>query len=287
MDVFDFFNGGRKPFEVNNKIRLIELFAGVGSQSMALERLGADFEHYRVVEFDKYAVASYNAIHGTDFPTMDVTKISAEDLGIVDTDTFTYLLTYSFPCTDLSVAGLQQGMSKGSGTRSGLLWEVERLLSECKELPQILVMENVPQVHGEKFRSDFIEWLSFLEKIGYTNHFKDLNAKNYGVPQNRERTIMVSLLGNYKFEFPKEIPLYIWCDNVLEEEVDDKYFLTSEKAEQLISELLENGTIDELEQEPEMPPNIPDDIKPIVSLYNNYNKGDFKLIVRGGRSLVT
>jgi len=287
MDVFDFFNGGRKPFEVNNKIRLIELFAGVGSQAMALERLGVDFEHYRVVEFDKFAVNSYNAIHGTDFPTMDITEVKGEDLEIVDTDRFTYLLTYSFPCTDLSVAGKQEGMSKGSGTRSGLLWEVERLLTECTELPQILVMENVPQVHGEKFRSDFIEWLSFLEKIGYTNHFKDLNAKNYGVPQNRERTIMVSLLGNYKFEFPKEIPLYIWCDNVLEEEVDDKYFLTSEKAEQLISELLENGTIDELEQEPETPPNIPDDIKPIVSLYNNYNKGDFKLIVKGGRNLAT
>ena len=82
-------------FKIDKPIRLIELFAGIGSQAKALERLGADFEHYRVCEFDKYAVQSYNAIHGTDFATSDVTKITADDLGIVDTDRFTYLLTHS------------------------------------------------------------------------------------------------------------------------------------------------------------------------------------------------
>ena len=98
-------------YEIDKPIRLIELFAGVGSQAMALRDIGAEFEHYRVVEFDKYPVASYNAIHGTNFPTMDITKISGADLGIVDTDRYTYLLTYSFPCQDLSVAG------KGKGTQ--------------------------------------------------------------------------------------------------------------------------------------------------------------------------
>lgn len=137
MNLFDF---SKKPICITKPIRLIELFAGYGSQAMALKKIGAKFEHYRVIEFDKYAIASYNAIHGTDFPTMDITKIHCDDLGIENTSDFTYLLTYSFPCTDLSVAGKQAGMSKGSGTRSGLLWEVERILSEiidgCGELPQ-------------------------------------------------------------------------------------------------------------------------------------------------------
>jgi len=93
----DFFDGGRPEFKIENKIRLIELFAGVGSQAMALERLGADFEHYRVVEFDKYAIASYNAIHGTNFEPMDITKVKGGDLGIEDTDKYTYVVCYSFP----------------------------------------------------------------------------------------------------------------------------------------------------------------------------------------------
>ena len=114
MSIFDF---TREPISITKPIRLIELFAGYGSQAMALKRIGAKFEHYRVVEFDKYAIASYNAVHGTDFPTMDITKVHAEDLNICDTNAFTYLLTYSFPCTDLSVAGKQAGMSKGGGTQ--------------------------------------------------------------------------------------------------------------------------------------------------------------------------
>lgn len=138
------------PFVNDKPVRLIELFGGIGSQAMALTRLGIDFEHYRLVEFDKYPVASYNAIHGTNFEPIDITKIHGSDLGIVETNKFTYLLTYSFPCQDLSVAGKQQGMSKGSNTRSGLLWEVERLLNETKYLPQLLLMENVPQVHSNR-----------------------------------------------------------------------------------------------------------------------------------------
>lgn len=115
-------------------LRLIELFAGYGSQAMAIKRLNIPFETYRVVEFDKYAIRSYNAVHDTDFPTMDIRDVKAEDLGIVETDRYNYLLTYSFPCTDLSLAGKRQGMSRDSGTRSGLLWEVERILKEAQEL---------------------------------------------------------------------------------------------------------------------------------------------------------
>lgn len=242
MSIFDITSD---VFKIDKPIRLIECFAGVGSQAMALKRLGADFEHYRVIEFDKYAIASYNAIHGTDFPTMDITKVNGTDLGIVEKDKYCYILTYSFPCQDLSVAGKMQGMSKGSGTRSGLLWEVERLLNEVENLPQVLLMENVPQVHSKANMGDFQKWIAFLESKGYSNFWQDLNAKNYGIAQNRNRTFMVSILGNYKYEFPKPIPLTKVMKDYLEEEVDEKFYINNEKAQQLIDKLVAEGTIPE------------------------------------------
>jgi DNA (cytosine-5)-methyltransferase 1 len=244
MSIFDF---TREPISITKPIRLIELFAGYGSQAMALKKIGAKFEHYRVVEFDKYAIASYNAVHGTNFPTMDITKVHAEDLNICDTAAFTYLLTYSFPCTDLSVAGKQAGMSKGSGTRSGLLWEVERILTEIRdsngELPQILFMENVPQVHSQDNMPDFRKWLDFLESLGYVNYWQDLNAKNYGVAQNRERCFMFSFLGEYNYKFPNPIPLKKKLKDYLEENVEEKYYINNEKAQKLIQTLIDNGTL--------------------------------------------
>jgi len=223
---------------MNNKpIRLIELFGGIGSQAMALSKLRVNFEHYRLVEFDKYPVASYNAIHGTNFEPSDITKIHGKDLGIVDTNDFCYLMTYSFPCQDLSVAGKQRGMSKGDGTRSGLLWEVERLLTETDNLPQLLLMENVPQVHGSKNISDFNSWIEFLENKGYSNFYQDLNAKDYGVAQNRNRCFMVSILGEHCFTFPKPQPLDKVMKDYLEDNVDEKYYISSEKAQSLIDKL--------------------------------------------------
>ena len=220
-------------YKINKPVRLIELFAGIGAQAKALERLGVNFEHYRVCEFDKFAIKSYNAIHGTDFETSDITKISAEDLGIVDTDKYCYIMTYSFPCQDLSIAGKQKGMSRDSNTRSGLLWQVERLLKECSELPQILVMENVPQVHGKKNVNSFNECISFLESKGYSNYWKDLNSKNFGVPQNRNRCFMISILGEYSYNFPDEIPLNKVILDLLENEADvgSQYYVSDAKIE--------------------------------------------------------
>ena len=248
MTLFDYNLETCKPkelgnYKIHNKVRLIELFAGVGSQAMALKRLGVDFEHYRMIEFDKYPVMSYNAIHGTEFEPSDIREVHGVDLGIVDTETFTYLLTYSFPCQDLSVAGKGRGMTKGSGTRSGLLWEVERLLNECEELPQVLLMENVPQVHGKKNMDDFQDWIDFLESKGYTNFWQDLNAKNYGVAQNRNRTFMVSILGRAKYKFPEPIELKYVMKDYLEEKVDEKFYVTSQKALDLIQRLKDEGTI--------------------------------------------
>jgi DNA (cytosine-5)-methyltransferase 1 len=230
-------------YKITKPIRLIELFAGVGSQAMALRDIGANFEHYRVVEFDKYPVASYNAIHGTNFPTMDITKIHGEDLGIVDTDTYEYIVTYSFPCQDLSVAGHGKGMTKGSGTRSGLLWEVERLLNEVEELPQILLMENVPQVHSKKNMSDFQNWLDFLESKGYQTYWQDLNAMNYGVAQSRNRCFALSILGGGEFKFPEPIPLTKVMKDYLDEEVEERYYVNGDRAKTLVDNLVMDGKV--------------------------------------------
>lgn len=242
MSLFD----GTQPLKITKPIRLIELFAGIGSQAKALERLQAkgkcSFEHYRVCEFDKYAIASYNAVHGTEFEPSDITKWHASDLGIVDTDKYCYLLTYSFPCTDLSVAGKQAGMSKGSGTRSGLLWEVERLLDECDgNLPQILLMENVPQVLSNANMPDFAEWVAKLDSLGYHSEWQVLNATEFGVPQNRKRCFMVSVLDDYFYTFPKGKPLQKRLKDVLEVGVDEKWYLSA-KALLYISDQQRLGT---------------------------------------------
>lgn len=255
------------------RIRLIELFAGIGSQASALKRLGVDFEHYRVIEFDKFPVKSYNAIHGTDFEPTDITDIKGSDLGIVDTDTFTYLLTYSFPCQDLSVAGKQKGMSKGSGTRSGLLWQVERLLNECEELPQVLLMENVPQVHGKKNLPDFNKWLEFLESKGYHNYWKDLNAKDYGVAQNRNRTFMISLLDDIPYHFPEPIPLTKKMKDYLEDEVDEKYYINNEKAQALIKKLIADGSLKSEKETVDLSINEPDAIDKANCIKARYDAG--------------
>ena len=224
---------GANPLKVTKPLRLIELFAGIGAQAKALENLGVKFEHYRICEFDKYAVASYNAVHGTDFTTSDITKIHAADLGIVETNKYEYIMTYSFPCTDLSKAGKQQGMSRESGTRSGLLWEVERLLKEAEELPQILLMENVPDLLSEKNSADFFAWCRFLEDLGYTNKYAILNAKDFGVPQNRERCFMLSWLGDFHYDFPQAKPLTVRLKDFLEPDVDKKYYLSDETVKSL------------------------------------------------------
>lgn len=405
--------------KITKPIRLIELFAGVGSQAMALRDIGAKFEHYRVCEFDKYAVQSYNAIHGTSFPVSDIRDWKGDDLGIVDTDKYDYIMTYSFPCftgdtkvitdanikdikdikvgdrvlthdgtyqkvlwsgktgrkkiyriktdlnqvvrctenhliyvreceyipmddfdecfiyygetkfmsvgdlykddnyicnsgsknyhigipidkntlpylgdhidlnnttnkiywyeikdiietdevedvyditvennhtfiaggmivhncTDISTAGKQMGMSKDSGTRSGLLWEVERLLRETKELPQILLMENVTQVHSDKFIKEFNDWCNFLKSIGYTNKWADLEATDYGVAQTRNRCFMVSVLGKINYDFPKPIPLNKVLIDYLEPYVDKRYYVTTDFAKKLVRDIVEQNRL--------------------------------------------
>ena len=160
---------------------------------------------------------AYYALHDKNIPNFgDISKINVEDIPKHD------LFTYSFPCQDLSVAGKQAGL--GKGTRSGLLYECEKIIEYCK--PKYLLLENVKNLVGKKFKPQFDEWLDYLESLGYSNYWKVLNAKDYGVPQNRERVFVVSILGDHKpYEFADKIPLDKCIADILEDEVDEKYYI--------------------------------------------------------------
>lgn len=137
-------------------------------------------------------------------------------------------------CQDLSQAGLGKGMSKDSSTRSGLLWEVERLLEEMTEKPQVLLMENVPQVIGKTGIKDFAIWVERLEQFGYKNYWQCLNAKDYGIPQNRNRCFMISLLGDYDYTFPKPQKLTVRLKDFLDKPVGEKYYLSDNTVEMFV-----------------------------------------------------
>ena len=202
---------------MNEKIKVFEAFAGIGTQRMALRNLGIEHEVVGISEIDKYAIQSYQAIHGETMNFGDISKINPNNLPDFD------LFTYSFPCQDLSVAGKQQGIVKGQ-TRSGLLYECEKII-ETKR-PKYLLLENVKNLVGKSFRTQFEEWLAYLESLGYTNYWQVLNAKHYGVPQNRERVFVVSILGEHQpYEFPQPIPLTRSIKDILEPEVEDKYYI--------------------------------------------------------------
>lgn len=174
---------------------------------------------------------------------VNIQQVKGKDLQIVDTNKYTYLMTYSFPCQDLSVGGLGKGMSDTS-TRSGMLWEVERILQECKDigtLPQVLLMENVPQVHSVDNLDDFNKWQLRLQQLGYSNYFDDLIATDYGIPQTRNRCFMVSILGEYNYNFPKPIPLTIRLKDILEEKVDEKYYLSDAMIKYLTNSVSSGG----------------------------------------------
>ena len=200
-------------------LRVFEAFAGYGSQSIALRNLGIPHEVVAISEIDKYAIKAYEAIHGPTNNLGDICKINPSD--IPDHDLF----TYSFPCQDLSVAGKQAGL--GKGTRSGLLYECEKIIEAKK--PKYLLLENVKNLVGKKFKAQFDEWLEYLEGLGYTNYWQVLNAKDYGVPQNRERVFVVSILGDHKsYKFADKIPLDKCIADILENEVDEKYYLSED-----------------------------------------------------------
>lgn len=207
-------------------IRVFTAFSGYDSQSMALKRAGVEYDLVGWSEIDKYAIQAHNALFphwdGRNFG--DISKIDWDNVPDFD------LFTYSFPCTDISVAGKQAGFYEGSGTRSSLLWECRKAIAA--KLPKWLLMENVKALTFKKNIPHFNKWCDFLASLGYENHWKILNAKDYGVPQNRERVFMVSILGGGGYHFPDPVPLTKCLGDVLEDIPKDgpgkKYYIKDE-----------------------------------------------------------
>lgn len=226
------------------KEQLVELLfeAGIsndGKKPMPKEKI--------VNKSEKWLREVYNDCCAT-LNLVDISKVTGDSLQIEDRDEYCYILTYSFPCQSLSIAGSQDGMREDSGTASSLLWEVKRILSECTELPQILLMENVTQVHSKKNLSQFEEWIKFLKNLGYSNFWQDMNAKDYGTPQSRNRTFMVSILDptyQITFEFPKPVELNSEFEDALvdEDTVDDRFYIDTPRASQLIQKLIDDGVL--------------------------------------------
>lgn len=215
------------------KLRVFEAFAGYGSQSLALDLLSKSFPDFQfetvgISEIDKFAIKAYRALHGDTIPNHgDITKIDWTQTADFD------LLTYSFPCQDISSTGKQRGFSEGSGTRSSRLWACANAI--VTKHPTFLLMENVKALTQKKFSADFRRWREWLIKQGYTNYYAVLNSKDYGVPQNRERVFMVSFRGEHTpYTFPRLFELVRRLKHVLEDDVDEKYWLKQEQIQALI-----------------------------------------------------
>ena len=220
-------------------LKVVELFAGIGAPRKALNNLNIDHEIVAFSEIDKYAEESYRAIHN-DYTTPNLGDIK-EISYLPDCD----LLTYGFPCQDISIAGKGAGIKEG--TRSGLLLEVERLLDTSAiigNLPKVLILENVKALVQKKHRKDFDAWLEKLESLGYSNYWQVLNAKDYGIPQNRERVFVISILGEHKpYEFPEKQELKLRLRDLLDNEVPENYYLKDEKVQDFVSRLGKQGYI--------------------------------------------
>jgi len=208
-----------------NKLRILELFGGIGACSKALEKLGIDYEIADYVEIDKYAVKSFNAIHNTNFEPQDITTWNKD----IEVD----LVMHGSPCQDFSLAGLQAGGDEGSGTRSSLMYETIRIVKKLK--PKYVIWENVKNLLSKKHRHNFDSYLEIMEELGYTNYYQVLNAKDYGIPQNRERVFTISIRNdiNKIFIFPEKQELKLKLKDMLEETVDEKYYLSDDKIDKI------------------------------------------------------
>lgn len=217
-----------------NEIRLFEAFSGIGAQHQALKNIGANYKVVGISEIDKYALKSYKAIHGDVRNFGDISKIDTEQLKKLNMNLF----TYSFPCQDISLAGHQKGLDKGSNTRSSLLWECEKIIKDVR--PKVLLMENVKNLVGKKNKPNFEKWLNLLGSYGYTNYWEVLNAKDYGIPQNRERVFVVSILGEHKsYIFPEKTELSKNLSDILEDKVTENFFLNSKQLSKIKFEMKE------------------------------------------------
>lgn len=202
-------------------LKVLELFGGIGAPRKALERLGIDIKVVDYVEINKYAVASYNAIYNENFETQDIC--------CWDKDIKADLIFHGSPCQDFSIAGKQAGADKGSGTRSSLMYETLRIVEKVN--PKYVIWENVKNVLSKKHVHNFRKYLNELEELGFNNYFQVLNAKDYGIPQNRERIFVISIkkdIDNKMFKFPEKQKLELKLKDILENQVDNRYYLDNE-----------------------------------------------------------
>ena len=213
-------------------LKVLSLFSGIGAFEKALERERVLFKIMNFCEIDKYASKSYCAIHGVSeqINLRDVSSVNTAELHDVN------LITYGFPCQDISAAGHQKGFfdENGNVTRSGLFFAALKIIKDTK--PEYAIAENVKALTSKKFTAEFATVLDSLEQAGYHNYYKVLNAKDYGVPQNRERVFIVSIrkdVDDGSFCFPKQQPLNICLKDVLEENVDEKFYLSQDKIKSL------------------------------------------------------
>lgn len=211
-------------------MKVLSLFSGIGAFEKALDRLEVNYELVNYCEIDKYASKAYAMLHDCDesLNLGDITKIDTTALPN-DID----LITYGFPCQDISLAGKQKGFEEdGERTRSGLFFEALRIIEDTK--PRIAIAENVKNLVSKKFSKEFDIVLSSLEEAGYNNYWKILNAKDYGIPQNRERVFIVSIrkdIDNGMFKFPEGFELEFRLKDMLEDGVDEKYYISDKMIE--------------------------------------------------------
>ena len=215
-------------------LKVLSLFSGIGAFELALKRIGVNVELVGFSEIDKYATKSYCAVHGVseDLNLGDISKIDLDKLKGLDID----LITHGSPCQDFSIAGRLAGGDKGSGTRSSLMWCTVDIVEAVR--PKYVIWENVKNLLSSKNRHNFDGYLEIMDKLGYNSYYKVLNSKHYGIPQNRERVFTVSIRKDLEkeYEFPEEIELTKKLKDVLEESVDEKYYLS----DKLIAGLIAN-----------------------------------------------
>lgn len=214
-------------------IKYLSLFSGIGAFEKALTNLHIPFELVGYSEIDKYASKAYSLIHKVpeSMNLGDITKIDESILPQVD------LITYGFPCQDISLAGLQKGLfnTDGTKTRSGLFFDALRIIEHCK--PQVAIAENVKNLTSEKFSEQFKLVLNSLSNAGYNNYWKVLNASDFEIPQKRERVFIVSIRKDIDigiFQFPEAVPLQKCLGDLLEVDVPKKFYLSEERIKNMM-----------------------------------------------------
>ena len=239
-----------REYTKENPLKVFTAFSGYDSQCLALNRLGIPYDLVGWSEIDKAAIIAHDAL----FPEYkdrnygDISKIDWSEVPDFE------LFTYSSPCTDFSNAGAQAGGEEGSGTRSSLLWECRKTILAKK--PKFLLFENVKALVSDKFITLFLKWCKELESYGYVNYYQVLNSKDYGVPQSRERIFMVSILRTEDdpdpyFEFPRPIPLKKCVEDILEDNVPEKYYMKQEVTDRYI-QIMNEEYPDEIGNDPEI-----------------------------------